>query len=117
MNLEKYKISLFWNIGKSVYEDENKCENSVKKYSDYYSYYYGDSIIFTRENIHIMKRFYMNFPIFYKQLELISWRQYQLLFQINDKEERNFYFYLSLLFHSTYQDTLELIQNQYYFRL
>ncbi len=117
MHFDKYTLSLFWNIGKSVYEDENKCENAVKKYADYYSYYYGDSIIFTRENIHIMKRFYMNFPIFHKKLEMISWDQYQLLLRINNKMERSFYFYISLLFHNNYEETLELINNQYFCRI
>ena len=90
---------------------------TVQKYSDYYSYYYGNSILFTRENIHMMKKFYINFPIFNDQLENISWEQYQLLLKIPNKKERNFYFYLSLLFHSNYEGTFKFIENQYYSRI
>ena len=99
------------------YEMRNSCDNSVQKYSDYCSYYFGDSIVFTRENIHMMRRFYLNFPIFHKKLEAISWEQYQLLLKIPNKKERYFYFYLSLLFHSNYEETCEFVLNQYYRRI
>ena len=112
-----YPIFLLWNIGKCVYEQQSLCENIIQKYSDYYSYYFGDSIVFTRENIHLMKRFYLNFPIFHKKLENICWEQYQLLLKIQNKKERNFYFALSLLFRSNYEETCELISNQYYVRI
>ena len=117
INLNKYNIFLFWNIGRNVYEKESLCENIIKKYSDYYSYYFGNSLLFTRENIHLMKRLYLNFPIFHKKLESISWEQYILLLKVNNLKERRFYFYLSLLFHSNYEDTYELIKNNYYLRL
>ena len=117
MKYNQYPIFLLWNIGKSVYDEQYLCENSIKKYSDYYSCYYGNSILFTRENIHLMKRFYLNFPIFYQELETVSWEQYQLLLKIHNKKKRYFYFYLSLLFHSDYEETNELIFNQYYERL
>ena len=110
-------IFLFWNIGKRVYEEEKTCGNIVQKYSDHYSYYYGNSSLFTRENIHLMKRFYMNFPIYYSKLEMFSWKQYQLLLNIVDKKERFFYYSLSLLFHSDYEETLNFILNQYYIRI
>ena len=117
MNLQKNNLFLFWNIGKNVYEDRHYCDNVIKKYSDYCSYYYGNSIMFSRESIHLMKRFYMNFPIFQKELEKISWDQYQLLLKIPNQGERYFYFYLSLLFQSDYEETLSFIQNQYFFRI
>ena len=111
------KLFLFWNIGKQVYENKENYINIIQKYSDYYSYYFGDSFLFTRENIRLMKRFYMNFPIFYKKMESISWKQYQLLLMISDRKERFFYYSLSLLFHSTYEETFDFIQNQYYLRI
>ncbi len=117
MHFDKYTLSLFWNIGKSVYEDENKCENAVKKYADYYSYYYGNSKLYTRENIHLMKRFYLNFPIFTPSLNSITWEQYQILLLIPNKKERFFYFSLSLFFHSDLYHTKELITNHYYYRI
>ncbi len=117
MNLNKYSNFLFWNIGKNVYEEQSSCENPVKKYSDYCSYLFGDSLLFTREKIHLMKRFYLNFPIFYEKLEKISWRQFELLLKIPNKKERNFYFYLILLFQSNYDETYEFIKNNYYIRI
>ena len=37
MELTKFNSILFWNIGKSVYENQDYCENDIKKYSDYCS--------------------------------------------------------------------------------
>ncbi len=117
MKFNEYSIFLFWKIGKKVYEKKNFCENSVQKLSDYYSYYFGDSLLFTRENIHFMKRLYLNFPIFFKRMEELSWKQYQLLLLIPNREERFFYFYLVLLFHSNYEEMCSFINNNYYMRI
>ena len=108
------KILLFWNIGKRVYEEQNTCDNPIQKYSEYCSYYFGNSVLFTRENIHLMKRFYMNFPIYYKEMDSINWEQYQLLLMIKNKKERFFYYALSLFLSINYFELLELIQNNYY---
>ena len=113
----KYTLFLFWTIGKKVYEEQNFCPNSIQKYSDYLSYYYGDSSVFTRENIHFMKRFYLNFPIFYEKLNQITWKQYQLLLMIPNREVRFFYFLLSLFFESNYEETYDFIINCYYERI
>ena len=111
------KIKLFWKIGKDVYEKKDCYENIVEKYSDYYTYLFGNSFLFTRENIHFMKRFYMNFPIFSSFLEKISWEQHKVLLTICDRNERYFYFRLTLLFHSDYHEMLDFIQNEYYLRI
>lgn len=110
-----YSLLLFWSIGKQVYEDNSI--NAVEKYSNHYSYYYGNSYLFNRENIRLMKVFYMCFPIFYKKLNNISWDQYKLLFNINDRKERLFYFYISLFFNSDFDDTNDFINNNYYIRI
>ena len=110
-----YNLLLFWNIGKKVYE--NIDNYAVEKYSKYYSYYYGNSYMFSRENIRTMKLFYICFPIFYKKLNNISWDQYKLLFEINDRKERLFYFYLSLFFNSNLSETNSFIENNYYMRI
>ena len=111
------KVFLFWNIGKNLYEREDSCSNIVQKYSEYCSYYYGNSIQFTRENIHLMKRFYMNYPIYHSRLNDFSWEQYQLLLSITNKKERQFYYYLSLFFHSSFEEMLLFLSNQYYERI
>ncbi len=113
----QYPISLFWKIGKIVCEEKESCENIIQKYSDYCSYYFGNSIQFTRENIHLMKRFYMNFPIYHSKLNEFSWEQYQLLLSIQDKKERAFYYSLLILFQSNYQELVELLENHYYERI
>lgn len=110
-------ISLFWKIGKKIYEDKEKYDNVVLKYADYLSYYYGNSHFYTRENIRFMKLFYLSFPIFNIKLEKISWEQYKLLLKIDNERERYFYFYLSLLFNSDFEETKSFIKNNYYKRI
>jgi len=110
-------IFLFWNIGKMLYKNQESTENIIQKYSSYYSYYYGNSFLFTRENLHYMKRFYISFPVYNSIYNNFSWKQYKLLLNINDNKERYFYFYCSILFHSNYEDTYDLIQNDYYSRI
>ena len=81
------------------------------------SYYFGNSYLFTRDNIHFMERFYLNFPIYYSKLDNITWDQYKLLLMIEDKKERFFYFYLSLFFNSDIDETKEFINNNYFLRI
>lgn len=64
-----------------------------------------------------MKKLYLSFPIFYDKLNNISWDQYKLLLSINDKKERFFYFYLTLLFKCDYNGTLEFVKNDYFLRI
>ena len=110
-------IFIFWNIGRIAYEKRNDYDNVVEKLSNYFSYSFGNSINYTRENIHMMKKFYLDFPIFYKKLDSISWEQYKVILSINEKKERYFYFYLSLIFHSNYDETISFIKNNYYYRI
>ena len=115
--INKDKLLLFWQIGKTVYNNRYKYSNIVEKCSTYYSYLFGNSYLFTRENIWLMEKFYLMFPIFSSQLENISWEQYKLLFDIKNKRERYFYFYVSLFFNFSYEETESLISNNYYLRI
>jgi len=117
LDLLKNKLYIFWKIGKIVFEKQEKCSNAFEKYANYYSYYFGNSYIFTRENLKYMEKFYLSFPIFYKQLKNISWEQYKLLLNIDYFEERFFYFRIILLFNSDYTSTKELLKNNYYYRI
>ena len=110
-------IYLFWYIGKNACKSNHKCNNIIEKLSNYYSYSMGNSYMFTRENIHLMRRFYLMFPVFNKKLEDISWEQYKLLLSIRNKRERYFYFYVSLFFNYDYADTRLLIDNNYFLRI
>ena len=111
------KILLYWNIGKIVYDNRSNYLNIVEKCSTYYSYLFGNSYMFTRENIWLMEKFYLMFPIFSSRLENITWDQYQLLFKINNSKERYFYFYIVLFFNFDYENTKLLISNNYYLRI
>lgn len=111
------KILLYWNIGKIVYDNRSNYLNIVEKCSTYYSYLFGNSYMFTRENIWLMEKFYLMFPIFSSRLENITWDQYQLLFKINNIKERYFYFYIVLFFNFDYENTKLLINNNYYLRI
>ena len=73
--------------------------------------------MFTRENVWLMEKFYLMFPIFSKRLEEITWEQYKLLFDIANKKERYFYFYISLFFNFNYEETESLIKGNYYLRI
>lgn len=57
------------------------------------------------------------FPVFSPRLESITWEQYKLLFKINNSKERYFYFYIALFFNFNYDDTFDLINNNYYLRI
>ena len=111
------RLYLYWNIGKNVYEKRNDSFNPIEKYSNYYSYKFGNSYVFTRNNIRLMILFYLSFPIFFKKMENISWNQYLLLLDIKDIKERYFYFYLTMFFNSNYQELKDFINNQYYIRI
>lgn len=73
--------------------------------------------MFTRENIWLMEKFYLMFPIFSTRLENITWKQYKLLFHIDNIKERYFYFYISLFFNFNYDETKDLINSNYYLRI
>jgi hypothetical protein len=111
------QLFLFWNIGKFVYEKQKLYDNVIAKVSDFLSYYFGTSKFFTRQDIRYMKLFYLNFPIYYKDLEKIQWNQYKILLNVSDKEERYFYFRISILFNNNYSETLNLINNNLFLRV
>lgn len=117
MNSIKNNIFYFWKVGKIVYEKSKVYDNAVGKYSDYFSYYFGNSTLFTRDNIKYMEMFYLNFPIYYSKLNDMSWEQYKLLLDIENKKERLFYFYLSLFFNSDLEETRDFIFNNYFLRI
>ena len=110
-------LFIFWNIGKRVWENRDSYLNPIKKYSEFYSYYYGNSYMFTREDIRLMRRFYLDFPIFYKSMNKISWEQYKEILRLDNKKERFFYYYLSIFFNCDINDTKEFISNDYFIRI
>ncbi len=117
MNYIKNNIFYFWKIGREINKKRKVYDDVIYRYSKYLSYYFGTSNLFDRENVRFMERLYLNFPIYSKRLNNISWEQYKLLFCIKDKDERLFYFYLSLFFDSDLEETKEFILNNYYIRI
>lgn len=107
----------FWNIGRLVWQKRNYYSNPIEKYSLFFSYFYGCSSLFKRDDIKIMRRFYLDFPIFYNELNNISWSQYKVILSLNDKNERYFYYFLSQFFSCSLNETKEFISNNYYYRI
>jgi len=110
-------LFIFWNIGKKVWDSRDKCLNPVEKISSLCSYYYGNSHLFNREDVKLMRRFYLDFPIFYNSMSKITWEQYKKILVLNNKEERHFYYYLSIFFNSNLDETIEFITNDYFVRI
>ena len=55
---------MFWNIGKNVFEHQNFLDNATNKYSNYFQYKFGMTECFSRENVNLMRKLYLCFPIF-----------------------------------------------------
>lgn len=110
----KSRLFLFWNIGKSVYMKQKYYENVYEKYSDFYSYFYGITNYFTRENIRYMKKFYCMFPMYYDSLNKLSWDHYKTLLTINSKSELFFYYRICLFCNSSLDELIYLVSNNFY---
>jgi hypothetical protein len=112
-----HSIYNFWNIGRLVWKNRNYYLNPVEKFSIFFSYFYGSSNSFSRDDIKIMRRFYLDFPIFYNDLNKITWAQYKEILVLKSKEERYFYFFVSLFFSSNLNETKDFINNNYFHRI
>ena len=51
MDFIKTNLIYFWKIGKLVYEKRKVYDNIIERSSKYFSYYFGNSTLFTRDNI------------------------------------------------------------------
>lgn len=108
---------LFWLIGKKVYEAQDKKNNYHKYFSDYYSYFYGNSLKFNRENINFMERFYLYFPIYLKRFEELSLNHFKVLVSIKKPTKRYFYFWIIYFCKSSVEELNELINSNCYERI
>ncbi len=115
----KNKLSIYtlWCIGRKAYYNKNNYSNIIEKYSNFYSYYYGNSYLFSRENIRKMVILYLNFPIYYDQLEKVNWEQYGILLSVSNKIERYFYFKTLLFFKDNDIEISTLINSNIYTRI
>lgn len=113
----KNRLFLFWKIGKSVFEKQDFYENVVSKYSCFYSYYYGMSKTFSRENIRMMRNFYLCFPIFSPVMLYLSWEHYVELICILDYKKRYFYFNVAIFCRSSVLELRNIINGECYERI
>ena len=113
----KKRLFLFWNIGKNVYYNQNSCENVFKRCSIFYTYRYGLPYIFSIRNIKYMMKFYYLFPIYYPELNNLSWNHYCLILDNSDKDEQYFYFRVALFCNSSVSELKNLIDNFSYRRI
>ncbi len=111
----KSRLYLFWKIGECVFKKQNCFDNVVSKYSNLLIYKFGMSDTFSIKNINYMKKFYCSFPIYFKDLDTLSFEHYKLLVDINEKSERYFYFRVALFCRSNILELQELINEEVYY--
>ena len=80
------------------------------------SYYYGDSNIFSLENVYIMKKFYLYFPVYNEFIEKIDWEYYKLLLRL-EKDECYFYYRIVIFCNSDISELYNMINNNIFFRI
>ena len=107
----------YWLIGKRIFALKNRCSNPCEYISNYYSYLYGNSYMFSRENVIYMKKLYLFYPIYFNIFDKISWDIFKLLLSINSNKVRNFYLNILLFCNSSYEELSLLIDNYIYFRI
>lgn len=110
------QIYYFWKIGRFLYNKKYSCNNIVEKTSCFLSYYYGNSNIFSLENINYMRRFYLLFPIYNKYIEKIDWNCYRRLLVLN-RDECYFYYGITIFCCSTLKELDTLINSGVYLRI
>ena len=111
------RLILFWKIGKKVFEEQNKVDNPVDKYSKYFQYKFVMTECFSRENINFMKKLYLYFPIFNSNLLKLEWGHYLILLRISNNIQRMFYYELTLFSCGTVFELSSLIDNCLYERI
>lgn len=114
INIFNSPLYLFWSIGKIVFKKQDYYENSVFKYSEYFSYKFGNSCAFCSRNINYMKKFYCCFPIYIEQYNLLSFDHYKLLVDVTNSKKRYFYFNLSIFFNYSVEDLKNIISLDLY---
>lgn len=89
-------LYLFWKIGKYIFDKSGNCDNSLFKCSRLCSYHFGASDVFSLENMRLMKRFYIFFPMFIDRMYELEWKHYKELVKIFENNERMFYYQVAL---------------------
>lgn len=114
MNI-KNNLLFYWKVGQTINRDSSSSENIIKKYSDYGSYHYGLSKVFSRTNVKNMMMFNKLFPVFLDDFNKLSWEHYILLINIYSLKERFFYLRISLFCHISVDELNLLISNRIFY--
>ena len=97
-----------------MFDERIYCENIVSKYATYLAYYFGMSSTFSLDNVHYMIKLYLCFPIYYDELNKLTFEHYRLLVNISDISKRYFYFRVALFCRSSVAELNNLILNDIY---
>lgn len=112
--INKNRLFLFWKIGEIVSKRQKRYENVVARYSEYFSYRFGMSKMFSTRNVNYMKKFYEDFPIYLEQFDRLSFEHYMLLVDISDVKSRYFYFRVALFCQSNVSELRDMITLKLY---
>lgn len=94
--IKNNQLYFFWKVGKFINEKDFLCENIVFKCSSFLSYYFGNSTVFSMENIIFMRKFYLYFPIYIDKMNNLEWDSYLMLMKIKNRNICYFYYNLSM---------------------
>lgn len=98
-------------------EKDFYCENIISKCSRYLSYYFGNSTMFSCDNVIFMRKFYRYFPIFLERMYSLDWNSYLELLKLKNKKACYFYFNLALFCNYNLDELKLAIKNEMYYRI
>lgn len=121
-SVDFHKVQLNWNIGRYIFEDEQKGKERAE-YGKYLIKYlskniqplYGSS--YSVRQLELFRQFYKAFPITNEVRSQLNWTQYRLLSRIDDKDKREFYIAESIKNHWSSVQLERQINSSLYERL
>lgn len=95
-NINKERVLLYWNIGCTIVEEEQKGEHRAE-YGRYLiqglakelSREFGSG--FSYRQLNFCRQFYITFPIVNALRSQLNWTQYRILLRIEDSDKRTYY--------------------------
>lgn len=115
----KENLEGYWQIGKIIYEADNKESNYGKGLMQLWSKKltadFGKGYDFT--NLSRFKKFYYYFPIFDAVRQELTWTHYRYILTIKNENERNYYINQIILNNLSSRELINLIKSKAYERL
>ena len=100
--VDNQRVTLYWNIGQRIFEDEQGGEERaeygkqlIKNLSNEIEPLYGSG--YSVRQLELMRQFYRVFPITNTLCSQLNWSQYKLLIRIKDEDKRELLHKLDLL--------------------